>query len=124
MFNFIHRTYLWIALLPWLLIGLGAACNQAVTMANHGCFPVLINSHYQQKVDSEGFFPDDHKHVVMNGNTRLKFLGDIFIFGDYEDVISIGDLLIDAGDASRGPLFWIWAGILFSSLQRGKEPAN
>jgi hypothetical protein len=44
MLNFLRKTALWILLLPVAIIGVGAASNQLVLIANHDKFPVMVNS--------------------------------------------------------------------------------
>ena len=41
--SFLKKSYSWLVLLPLLLVLVGAASNQAVLIANHGKFPVMLN---------------------------------------------------------------------------------
>jgi hypothetical protein len=108
---------------PLLLFFLGAASNQAVLVANHGKFPVMLNEYrealvhkHQSAADSDeekkltknkrsfsvldtqapsdGQFIDD-VHTIMGPNSRLKILADIFDMHD--GIYSIGDFLIILG---------------------------
>lgn len=117
LWNTCKRFYLPLILFPWLLSCTGAISNQAVLVANHGKFPVLVND-AQQKEHQSGsmveiagmqvaipsqkeasqYLGDDY-HSVMGPNSRLKLLADIFNTGD--GVASIGDFLIWAG-------VWLW----------------
>lgn len=87
-----RQAYLYLLIFPVLCIIIGAVSNQAVLIANHGTFPVMLNdvagSHFNYGL------MDDY-HTVMTDSTRLNFLADIFDAGD--SVLSIGDLLIDLG---------------------------
>ena len=51
MMNFLRKTALWILLLPIAIWGIGVASNQAVLIANHDKFPVMINSARAQNLE-------------------------------------------------------------------------
>lgn len=102
--------------------------NQAVLIANHDTFPVMINpakleefrrpnriadimqailgkekpspSPAPRTAGPDGSeYVNDNEHVVMSDKTHLNWLADIF---DFKDVIaSPGDLLLDFGS-------WMW----------------
>lgn len=88
--------------LPYGLSYLGAALNQLVIIANHGKFPVMINPAFDSLLrgpDGPGILADgmiDEVHCVMSASTHLNYLADIFNF--HHGILSIGDLLIDAGN--------------------------
>lgn len=100
MLSFLRKTYLYVLAIPVLLIVLGAASNQAVLIANHGKFPVMLNA---QKVAANDLKPGDvidrRGHSVMAPEDHLKPLADIFNVGD--GVESVGDFAIDLGG-------WTW----------------
>lgn len=100
--KFLAETYLWILLLPVMLIVLGAASNQAAVIANGDVMPVNISP---AKIEVMGGTADfagvrylDPMHSVMTPETHLKALCDIIDVGSIE---SIGDLAIDFG-------YWLW----------------
>lgn len=105
----IKKIFLFLALLPYALFGVGAGLNQAVVIENHGKFPVRMNSAaliaYAKagKVQPDGMI--DKVHCVMTETTKLNMFGDIFDFGD--GIESVGDLLVDASSAVGGHLFMI-----------------
>ena len=112
-------SFLWVLLLPWACVGLGAASNQAVLIANHDKFPVMVNAiklkgmlapkpkvsaepfgdldpgptPEETKVDPDGMI--DETHCVMTHYTHLNALADIFDLK--EGIYSIGDFLIIRG---------------------------
>jgi len=109
--------YLYLLAIPLLLILLGTASNQAVLIANHGKFPVMLNeaqySHFCSAPEDEemkfsvtdssispmsctegGQFIDD-VHSVMGKNSHLKALSDIFNLK--VAIYSIGDFLLMLG---------------------------
>lgn len=105
--------------LPVFLFVLGYCSNQAVLIANHGKFPVMVNEvqqveHQKQMevslgdiqivvpsapVTSSQYLGDD-VHSVMGPNSHLKALADIFALP--QGTASIGDFLILAGE-------WLWS---------------
>ena len=113
MFKFIRSTFLWIILVPYGFYGIGAAMNQACLIANHDKFPVLLNaSRAAQFADQDGMI-DDY-HCVMTPESRLKFLGDVFTWGENSHS-SIGDLLLDTGDYLDRYSMLIWLGIFLAT---------
>jgi hypothetical protein len=96
-----RSSLLWILVAPYGIFGLGVASNQAVLMANHDAFPVMVNP-----VKLAGFLPDgvvitpgqsqmiDTVHETMTKDTHLNALADIFDLGS---IYSIGDFGIILG---------------------------
>lgn len=114
--DFIRVTALWMILLPYPVAILGIGLNQAVLIANHGKFPVMVNNHWPERIDGEGFFEGDTEHVVMSADSRLKFLADIITLSQGTDIVSIGDLLINASGIGQDYAIWIWAFYLATRL--------
>ena len=89
---------LWIALqrrhLASVLLGVGAALNVAVVVANGG-MPVdsgALARVGRRDVDvTRGFL---YKHVPMTGDTRLSWLGDRIPVPIQRNVISVGDVVM------------------------------
>lgn len=113
--QFICKSFLYILLAPWAILGIGVASNQAVLQANHDTFPVLVNS-----IKLAGILPDgviitpgqsqaiDEVHVTMTPDTHLNFLADIFDLGN---IYSIGDFAIMLGEwlNTFAPFVWGFA---------------
>jgi hypothetical protein len=120
--NYLRRTFLWILLLPYALGYLGAASNQLVLVANHGCFPVMMNGAWTDHTHpdpSTGMLADDSVHCEMTSQTHLNFLADVFNF--HAGILSIGDLLLDAGDAMLPYTWGIWLGLILTRRERDGE---
>jgi hypothetical protein len=118
-FNFLRKTSLYILAVPVLLTFLGAASNQAVIIANHDTFPVMVNDVKLEEMTApkapaavlnlfqpapvlkmDGAVMLDDVHCNMTAETRLNALADIF---DMKDAIySIGDFMLMLGG-------WLWA---------------
>ena len=117
--SFLRTTSLWILLLPVVLTITGAASNQAVLIANHDKFPVMLNDYkivgyeLQAEKATQSDDPDvaeqaafdleslkhgflDDTHCIMTNDTHLNFLADVIDFRG-EGILSVGDLLIEAG---------------------------
>ena len=87
--------------LPILALGLGAASNLAVLVANKGFMPASITALQQagntfpaEKLLQDGVFSN---LILMSESTRLNFLGDILYVPKWiplSSAFSIGDLLI------------------------------
>jgi hypothetical protein len=109
-FNFLRKTSLYILAVPVLFTFLGAASNQAVIIANHDRFPVMVNDVKLEEMTApkaptvlnlfvpapvlkmDGAVMLDDTHCNMTAETHLNALADIF---DMKDAIySIG---------------WLWA---------------
>jgi hypothetical protein len=117
--KFFSKTLLYIVALPVLLIVLGAASNQAVLIANHDKFPVMVNDaklaefrHVDPVVEmfrralglqQQQLPPDmiDDVHCIMTSKTHLNAMADIFDLGG--GIYSIGDFGIILGE-TLGPL--------------------
>ena len=111
--------------IPFLLMFLGIASNQAVLIANHDTFPVMMNQEHimqactpvtdvslaaaiakimhEQPYDPNacengGAYLDD-SHVIMTSKTHLNYLADIFDLKT--SIYSIGDFFIMLGE-------WTW----------------
>ena len=117
--------YWYLLAVPALLFILGAASNQAVLVANHGKFPVMVNDAEIAKLcpsadelrpefkgiactsDGHGGQYLDRAHTIMGPNSHLKMLADIFDLGD--GTYSIGDFLIMLGTGlwSFTPIMWL-----------------
>lgn len=98
--------------LPLAFMFVGAACNQAVLVANGDTFPVLANT-----VRVEGAPPGtqmDKIHVVMSPEHHLKFLADIFDFQDSTE--SIGDLMLEFGGWMWGFAPYVWGYAIIRKL--------
>lgn len=90
-----------IRLLPILALGVGAACNLLVLLANGGFMPASIHALQQsgqlflaERLMNEG----THSNLIlMSASTRVNFLGDILFIPKwipFSSAFSIGDLLI------------------------------
>jgi Family of unknown function (DUF5317) len=104
--HFFRSTMLWILAAPIAIGFIGAASNQAVLIANHDRFPVLLNAVGLQHAIESGIVVTgddiimiDETHCVMTSKTRLNFLADIFDF--HSEWVSVGDMLLDLSD-------WLW----------------
>jgi len=126
--SFLRTTSLWILLLPVALTFTGAASNQAVIIANHDTFPVLINNKKLAEMTAPDTEPEaapksieqmfrpepaikeddtvmlDDVHCNMTHQTHLNFLADVFDMKD--GTYSIGDFFLILGS-------WIQAFSLF-----------
>jgi hypothetical protein len=127
--------YWYLLVIPILLFGLGVASNQAVLVANHGKFPVMLNASWMSKMCTIPPAPDtddeetlaeykaavaaipasscrkggemiDRTHSVMGPNSHLKALSDIF---PLDGIYSIGDGMIYLGEwlLEYTPLMWL-----------------
>lgn len=123
-------TALWILLLPYALIFIGAASNQAVLIANNDLFPVRennarvvedlsnpkvleINEFNQRNFPGYPLMLDLQGHCLMSNKTHLNWLADNFdsIGGG---IYSIGDLILIPGEwmATFCPFIWGYAVIM------------
>ncbi len=119
-----RASLLWMLLLPYLMVFIGAASNQAVLIANHDQFPVMVNPvKLGDFVDSPEAFDRllstgmiDTVHCVMTPKTHLNALADVFDLGS---IYSVGDFLIEGGAGLQEPLLIAWlAIILYREKQR------
>lgn len=96
MIRFLKLTRLWVLAIPLAIGFVGAASNQAVIVANHDRFPVMVN---HRALDARGGADADGQidqvHCVMTHDTHLNFLADWI---DQQDAIySPGDMLLMLG---------------------------
>lgn len=116
--------YWYLIAIPVLLTSMGIASNQAVLVANHGKFPVMLNQTWKDHFcrlgpdeDASDYIPAsckvggemlDDVHSVMGPNSHLKVLADIFPLG--HDIFSIGDGFISLGLwlLSFTPIAWLF----------------
>lgn len=115
-FQFLRDTALWIMALPLGLVFVGAASNQAVLIANHGKFPVLLNDTWARHADSDGMLPD-YEHCVMTSKTHLNALADVFNFGS--EIDSVGDLALYLGGVLSPICPIVWLMFILPRLKRG-----
>lgn len=109
--QFFLKTYLWLALLPSVLVFIGAASNQAVMIANGGKFPVQLN----ELVADGRTGMIDALHCVMTNETHLNALADIFNLR--VAIESIGDLAIESGEFLRPFCYGAWLALVFRKLR-------
>jgi len=118
---FVRASFLWPLLLPFALYFGGAASNQAVLIANHDKFPVMVNSQRLASFEqNSGKLVDgmiDDVHCVMTDQTHLNALADIFDFKD-AGIYSIGDLMIMSGASSEQSCIFLW---IVLALYREKQ---
>lgn len=92
---------------PQFVYWSGALMNQVAMVANDGLMPVLWNS-------QNPWSPDD-THSVMTHGTHLKLICDWINL--HSAILSPGDVLLNLGDLTIGPLFWAWLSyILFRAF--------
>lgn len=127
--------YWYLLVVPILLLCLGVASNQAVLIANHGKFPVMMNPSWMAiKCSTAGMDPDeiaeipaiscarggemiDKTHSVMGPNSHLKILSDIFPIGS---IYSIGDGCIMLSDWLLTFTPYMWIGLALRKLYRSE----
>lgn len=112
-------TMLWVLILPYVLIGTGAASNQLVLIANHDKFPVMLN-----EAARAGFKPDengliDKEHCVMTEATHLNVLADIFDF--HSGWFSVGDGLVILGEWLNSFTLYVWIALAVKSLYQRRR---
>lgn len=117
---FLRTTMLWVLLLPYAAFVVGFASNQAVLIANHDNFPVMVNEmmrvHFEP--DANGLM-DKEGHCVMTKDTHLNALADIFHVGD--SYVSIGDYFLDAYTWLNGFCIYVWVVLVVNSLVRRRN---
>jgi hypothetical protein len=126
MLSFLRKTLLWLLLAPYAVWGLGLASNQAVLIANHDKFPVMVNAVKLAKIIDPEFIPvtvqtgmiDDTHCIMMTAQTHLNFLADIFDLG--HGIYSVGDFLLMAGENSKDYCLFAW--ILLMSARAARQP--
>ena len=126
MFSFLRKTLLWLLFAPYAIWGLGFASNQAVLIANHDKFPVMVNPVKLALSIPPAFAPItlstgmiDDTHCIMTPRTHLNFLGDIFDSGP--DRVSAGDLLLWAGEDLKGYCLLTWILLMIPRIVRRPE---
>ena len=127
----LRSSFLWVLLAPFAVQGIGAASNQAVLIANHDTFPVMVNPvkldelrpKGQDSLIAEIFGPvkpaevaDDSMidavHCVMTDQTHLNFLADVF---DMHDAIySIGDFGLMLGEWMQSFCPFVFLALVFN----------
>jgi len=128
-----RASFLWLLLLPYILIYTGAASNQLVLIANGDKFPVMVNAYNIARFEAqekqreitaadEDFIPLpndmlDSVHCIMTHQTHLNFLADVFDLKD--GTYSIGDFGIIAGEQGADIIPFVWLGlIIYREKQR------
>ena len=130
--RFLCSSFLWILLAPYIVTGLGAASNQAVLIANHDKFPVMVNAvkldeFSGPKIDivtvltgtpsaekpkpTDATYIDDI-HIVMTSDTHLNALADIFDF--HSAIYSIGDFGLMLGEWMSGFCPFVFLALVFN----------
>ena len=120
--QFVRATFIWILAIPLTLVCIGAMSNQAVLIANHGKFPVMLNGAAIAEERKNGPLVDDmldREHCLMTSKTHLNALADIFDFGDA--VYSIGDGFIELGEYASGFVPFAWFMIFLAKNGVRKE---
>jgi len=133
-----RSSCLWILLTPYAVFGIGAASNQAVLIANHDKFPVMLNARKLNKFMSQSAedrlltflgmpkevlpAPDpdgmiDDVHCVMTKPTHLNALADVFDLGS---IYSIGDFALYTGEWLMTWMPFVWATTLISKCYRSE----
>ena len=121
-FVFFRSTALWILLLPYSFVFLGAASNQLVFWANNDTFPVKVNLVKAQHTApdairlADGTIMLDDVHCLMTNKTHLNLLADNWDFHD--EIDSIGDLLLEAGEWLSGFCIFVWITIVIGRLRK------
>jgi hypothetical protein len=133
-----RASCLWILLGPYVIFGLGAASNQAVLIANHGKFPVMMNARQLDKIRHPGDLSNiinqllgenpiptvandymiDDVHCVMTKDTHLNFLADIF--NQKDGIYSIGDFVLDLSEWLMGWTPFVWGVTLIGKAYRSE----
>ena len=138
MFKVLRKTSLYLFAVPLLLIFLGSASNEAVLVANHDCFPVMMNDakinlyHNElalaaaagdEKADIANVLLEhgylDDTHVIMTADTRLNFLADWIDLRTA--TYSIGDLLLFLGEWLMSVATPVWFYTVVMRLAKKEE---
>ena len=128
----LRSSFLWILMSPYIVTGLGAASNQAVLIANHDKFPVMVNAvkldEYtgEPKIDivtvltgtpsaekpkpTDAIYLDD-VHIMMTSDTHLNALADIFDF--HSTIYSIGDFGLMLGEWMQSFCPFVFLALVF-----------
>lgn len=138
MLKFLRKTALWIVAVPMLCFFLGAASNQAVLVANHDKFPVMVNDAkvnlYRLEETKAAENGDeaaevalallehgylDDTHCLMTKETRLNFLADWI---DWKTATySIGDLILGLGEIGMKYSPVVWVVVVFGQLRKKED---
>lgn len=131
---FLRATSLWILLAPVALQITGAASNQAVLIANHDKFPVMVNDtklkefmEVKEVAQAEHSLPFawqstepdgmiDDIHCVMTPKTHLNAMADIFDM--HEAIYSIGDFILMLSGWLGGFAPFVWAFAVVDKLRK------
>ena len=136
--QFLSKTFLYVLLAPWAVLGTGIASNQAVLIANHDRFPVMLNAvklgdmlgqSEPLAIPTPPFvspapkvaLPDgmiDNVHCVMTDETHLNFLADVFDLGS---IYSIGDFAIMMGEWLNTFVPFVWVALVIRKLTDEEE---
>jgi hypothetical protein len=116
-----RTSLLWVLLAPYGIFGLGVASNQAVLIANHDAFPVMVNPVKLAAILHEDvvILPQgqsqmiDKVHETMTPGTHLNILADIFDLGP---IYSIGDFGIIAGQWLMSWTPFVWGTLVIKKL--------
>lgn len=103
--------------LPSALLGLGVLANLVVVIANRGMpvDPAALASVGRDIGDVTGSFFG--KHVVMDDDTRLAWLGDRIPIPVQRNVVSIGDVVMAAA-------ITLWLADLVGGARSGRRSAS
>jgi hypothetical protein len=110
-------TRLWILTVPLTLTLVGAGMNQAVLIANHDKFPVMLNERKTDHIEPDEWgIIDNNDHCIMTSKTHLNFLADYLDFGS---IYSPGDLLLILADYLSPFAPFVWGLFLLTDKMRG-----
>jgi hypothetical protein len=79
-----------------LVASVGLAMNALVIAAN-GAMPVSLSAMKTAGIGAESFGQLGIKHELMDGATRIRWLGDIFPIPNTEKIFSAGDVVLAVG---------------------------
>lgn len=99
---------------PWLIGVLGDYSNKLVMVLNHGQMPVRWPGTVCDPTDME----HDFVHACMVEGSHLKVLADIIT--THRGVMSVGDMLLDAGDWLFWPAAAIWVALMIKDYSTHK----
>jgi len=138
MFKFLRKTALWIVLAPAAIGGAGLASNQAVLVANHDTFPVMMNdakvNMYRMEAQAVAQEGDedaqvvlillehgylDDTHVIMTPASHLKFLADWIDLKS--STWSPGDVLLYIGEMGITYAPFVWVIVVIGRLRKKEE---
>jgi Family of unknown function (DUF5317) len=118
--KYLQVTYLWVVLIPYAFMLCGMASNQAVLIANHTRFPVLVNEAHlkmaeenSQEINGTTFL--DPVHIVMTKQTHLNALADIFYIDGA--TYSVGDFFLYFADWLLAFTPFVWMALVLMKLK-------